>query len=58
MAWIRSNGIQDDSEDLDETSIDENRIEFPRFIPDDPERPDLSSMKRERARRAVIAQFI
>ena len=39
-------------------SIDNSKIQFPRFIPDDPEQPHLSSTIREKARRLVIREFI
>ena len=43
---------------FDSDTDDEDKVEFPRFIPDDPENPHLSSSKLERARRVVINQFI
>ena len=35
-----------------------NAVKFPKFIPDDPEKPHLSSTARERARRVIIREFI
>ena len=35
-----------------------NAVKFPKFIPDDPEKPHLSSTARERARRLIIREFI
>ena len=39
-------------------SDEEEKIKFPKFIPDDPEYPHLSSWKKEKARRAIIAEYI
>ena len=35
-----------------------NAIKFPKFIPDDPEKPHLSSTAREKARRLIIREYI
>ena len=43
---------------LETVNSDDDKIKFPKFVPDDPDNPHLTSTKREKARRAVIAAFI
>ena len=35
-----------------------NAIKFPKFIPDDPEKPHLSSTAKEKARKLIIREYI